>query len=163
MEPGAFPLLEQLVMRLVESIQKLPTPAVGASDALLRSILWLLYEDALHVGSGNTGQIAFQELKPALDLPMTAGQQEPTVAELARLCSMSSNTFRRRMEQCFGLAPKQFLLRKRMDRARQLLLETSYTVEAISFELGYRETSHFCRQFKKQVGISPSNYRTSNM
>jgi len=163
MAPVAFPLLEQLVMRVAESIQKLPCPAVGASDAILRSILWLLNEDSQHAGAANTGQIAFQELKPALDFPMTVGQHEPSVGELARLCGMSSNTFRRRMQECFGQSPMQFLLRRRMERAKQLLLETFYTVEAVSAELGYGETSHFCRQFKNYVGISPSIYRTSNM
>ena len=163
MEVADFALVEQLVMRLVDSAGKLPCLASGAGDAMLRTILWLLCEAPPKGGPANAGQIAFQELKPALEHRIAEGGREPSIGELSRLCGMSENTFRRRMQACFGLSPTQFLLRRRMERAKQLLLETSHTVEAVSAELGYGETSHFSRQFKAYTSLSPSVFRTSNM
>ncbi|MEI8312797.1 MAG: AraC family transcriptional regulator [Verrucomicrobiota bacterium] len=163
MEAADFSLVEQLVMRLVESVGKLPRLAAGAGDAMLRTILWLLHDGPLHGGPANAGQIAFQELKPALEHRIAGGEHEPSIGELSRLCGMSENTFRRRMQACFGLSPTQYFMRRRMERAKQLLLETSHTVEAVSAELGYGETSHFCRQFKIFAGLSPSIFRTSHM
>ena len=163
MEVADFALVEQLVMRLVDSAGKLPCLASGAGDAMLRTILWLLCEAPPKGGPANAGQIAFQELKPALEHRIAEGRREPSIGELSRLCGMSENTFRRRMQACFGLSPTQFLMRRRMERAKQLLLETSHTVEAVSAELGYGETSHFSRQFKAYTSLSPSVFRTSNM
>jgi AraC-like DNA-binding protein len=163
MEAADFSLLEQLVMRLVESVGKLPCLASGAGDAMLRTILWLLHDAPPHGGPANAGQIAFQELKPALEHRIAGGEHEPSIGELSRLCGMSENTFRRRMQACFGLSPTQYFMRRRMERAKQLLLETSHTIEAVSAELGYGETSHFCRQFKTFTGLSPSIFRTSHI
>lgn len=160
LRPHAFPLLEQLAIRLTNAVAHTPAPADGLSAALLRSLLWLLREDRRSGENHQVPHLAFQDLKPAL--ARAAGKTEPTVAALASLCGLSASTFRRRMRECFALSPKQFLLQARLERAKSLLLETSYTVEAIATELGYSEPAHLSRQFKKHVGMSPAIFRASH-
>lgn len=162
-EAAGFPLMEQLALRLTRAHARLPCPATGPSDALLRALLWLVREDRADAHPHGDGKIAFQELKPALNLAPSPGQPAPGLEVLARLCGMSASTFRRRMQDCFGQSPRQFLLHRRMERAKSLLLESPCTVEAIAAELGYGETSQFSRQFKKWTGVSPAAFRTSRL
>ncbi|MEO8206621.1 MAG: AraC family transcriptional regulator [Chthoniobacterales bacterium] len=161
MQLEGFPLLEQLMLRLTNSVPSLPYYADNASNALLHSILWLIREDGHRNDTLQSTGLAFQELKPALDYPFQPGKLSPGTEQLARLCGMTVNKFRRRIRLCFDQSPKQFFLQRRMEHAKILLLESPYTVEAITAELGYRETAHFCRQFKKVTGLSPGSFRTS--
>ena len=160
-EVEGFPLLEQMTMRLADAIPLSPARSRGLNDSLLRAVLWLIREDQRSADNLQAQHIAFQELKPALDYPAEPGRLEPTTTELAALCGMSPNTFRRRMQQYAGKSPKQFLLQRRMERAKRLLLESPHTVEAIAEELGYQETAHFSHQFKQLVGMSPVVVRAS--
>ena len=105
--------------------------------------------------------LAFQELKPALESLQSDGRPEQTVSALARSCGLSPGTFRRRMHALFKQSPKQYLLRRRIDRAKSMLLESAYTIEAIAVALGYGETAHFSRQFKQHTGLTPRYFRAS--
>jgi len=156
-----FPLLEQLAMRLIRSIPRLPCGENGLTDSLLRSLLWLCREGCPSAEPSVPRDLGLQELRPFVEHPFDDGVPPPATGTLAQLCGMSESTFRRRMAECFGMTPAQFLLQRRIERAKSLLVESPYTVQAIAAELGYGETSHFSRQFKKVVGISPAAFRTS--
>ena len=160
--PDCFPMLEPLALALTEGVSAVPGTAPPLPEAILRLMLWFLREGGPTGGVRGMAQVAFQELKPALDYPVRPGQREPTVEELAGLCGLSPSTFRRRMWECHGGSPKQVMLWRRMERAKGLLLESPYSVEAIARELGYSEPGHFSRQFKRLVGVTPAAFRTSN-
>ena len=55
----------------------------------------------------------------------------------------------------------EYLTRIRMERARQLLLDPSYTVKEISSMTGYADPNYFSRIFKKQTGMTPREFRES--
>lgn len=161
-EVRSFPLLEDLMLRLTNSVPHAPCWATGFSAALFRFILWLIREDH-HTGDNlQTPNILMESLRPAIRYRAPAHEREPGTPELARMCGMSTSTFVRRMRACYGLSPKQFLIHRRIERAKELLLESPYTVEAIAAELGYKEPGHFTSQFKEWVGVSPSAFRTSD-
>jgi len=48
---------------------------------------------------------------------------------------------------------------KKIEMAEQLLISTTMTIEAISFEVGYENTSHFIDAFKNLRGTTPARYR----
>jgi AraC-like DNA-binding protein len=161
-EVRSFSLLEDLMLRLTNSIAGTPCWATGFSAALFRFILWLIHEDR-HTGDNlQTRNIVMESLRPAVRYRLKPNEREPGTPELARLCGMSTSTFVRRMRACYGLSPKQFLIHRRIEHAKELLLESPYTVEAIAAELGYKEPGHFTSQFKQWVGVSPSAFRTSD-
>jgi len=158
----SFLLLEELMLRFTNSVPKVPCWVSGFSAVLFRFILWLIREDR-HTGENHqTRNIVLESLRPAIALTHQSLNREPRTAELARLCGMSTSTFVRRMHAGYGLSPKQFVIRQRIERAKVLLLESPYTIEAIAAELGYKEPGHFTWQFKKWVGVSPSAFRTSD-
>jgi len=161
-EVKSFLLLEELVLRFTNSVPKSPSCGDGFSVALFRFILWLIHEDR-HTGENLQGRnMLLESLRPAVRFIRETKSREPRTAELARLCGLSTSTFVRRMRAGYDLSPKQFIIRQRIERAKTLLLESPYTIEAIARELGYKEPGHFTLQFKKHAGVSPSAFRTSD-
>jgi AraC-like DNA-binding protein len=151
-------LLEELLLRLTQ-----PAPPVGRLTGyhrtLFQLILWLLREDR-HTGENlQSRNILLESLRPALKVLRESSGREPGTLELARLCGLSTSTFVRRMRAGYGVSPKQFIIRHRMERAKRLLRSSSRAVQAIATELGYREPGHFTWQFKKWVGVSPTEFR----
>ncbi len=162
LQPAGFPLLEPLALRLTRSVSNVPAPARGLSASLLLSLLWLIREDQGATEKLAASSLAYQDLKPALTHLETAGATGLNIAALARLCGLSTGTFRRRMQECFKESPKHVILRARIDRAKSMLLESAYTIEAIADALNYSEPAHFSRQFKQYTGATPTAFRTSH-
>jgi AraC-like DNA-binding protein len=79
-----------------------------------------------------------------------------TVDELARLTGRSLSAFKRDFYSVFETTPHQWLLRKKMDYAEQLLKKEKMKASDIYFMLGFNELSHFSSAFKKVKGIAPS-------
>ena len=60
----------------------------------------------------------------------------------------------------FGISPKQYIIQKKIETAKNMLLETDMSVKAISEMLHFADSHHFSNTFKKQTGISPMEYRS---
>lgn len=58
-----------------------------------------------------------------------------------------------------GFSPKDYLIYYRMRKAASLLMETNLSVETVAASVGYGDQFHFSKEFKKNVGTSPSVYR----
>lgn len=86
-------------------------------------------------------------------------QGEITVDLLCEKFSYSKNHIINLFKKEFGQTPIAYLNRIRLGRAEQLLITTSESAENISRGCGYRNYSHFYRQFVSQYGVSPENFR----
>lgn len=82
-----------------------------------------------------------------------------TVMKMASKLMLSQSRFAHIYEKFYGTTPIDDLIRMRIHAAQNALEFTQSTVCEIAYSLGYRNTTHFCRQFRKFVGISPSQYR----
>jgi AraC family transcriptional regulator len=58
-----------------------------------------------------------------------------------------------------GIAPHQYLVKLRVEKARKLLAQQTMSVEEVASRVGYADKAHFAAQFRKIVGISPKRYR----
>jgi len=61
-------------------------------------------------------------------------------------------------EQC-GMTFREYVIRRRVAKAKELLLSTDLSVEEIAAKVGYRNAKHFVEMFKEQTGMSPARYR----
>jgi len=82
------------------------------------------------------------------------------VGDLLRVIPMSRSSLERRFSQIMGRSPKEEILRARLNRAKQLLLETDFSLELIAEKLGLTHTEYFGRIFKKKMGITPAKFRS---
>ena len=74
---------------------------------------------------------------------------------------MGLSTLRRRFRLAIGQSLHEWVLQRRLARARQLLGETNRPIKAIAAELGYNDVFFFSNQFRQHAGVSPAAYRKS--
>lgn len=84
---------------------------------------------------------------------------EITLETLAQQAKMSVGNFIKAFRDAFHTTPYQFLLDRRIDRAKTLLLNTQRTVTEIGAMVGFSTPNHFATAFRHRVGVSPSSYR----
>ena len=79
--------------------------------------------------------------------------------ELARQIGMSYGYFSRCFHDLIGESFSDYCIRIRMEKAKELLKNTSDTIQTIAFSIGYHDEKYFSRIFKKNTGLSPSEFR----
>ena len=82
-----------------------------------------------------------------------------TVSELAEVACMSESTVYRYFRNEFGMTPLQFLTQERMERAQELLRNSSNNVTDVSAAVGFGSASHFINTFKEHIGQTPKQYQ----
>jgi AraC-like DNA-binding protein len=85
----------------------------------------------------------------------------PDYRQIAASCGMGLSTLRRRFRAATGQSLHEWVLQRRLARARQLLGETDHPIKAIAAQLGYNDVFFFSNQFRQHTGVSPAAYRKS--
>jgi len=85
--------------------------------------------------------------------------QPLTVADLARTAMMSSSHFSRRFRAAYDETPHAYLMTRRIERAKALLVATDLSVTDVSLAVGCSSLGSFSSSFASLVGCSPSDYR----
>ena len=86
---------------------------------------------------------------------------EPTL-NIDTICEagfMSPSGLQRVFLQHFGMSPKQYVIKLRMHKALQLLVENSLSVKEVAFACGFTDEKYFSRAFKEKYGYPPSQVR----
>lgn len=88
--------------------------------------------------------------------------QEPLqIEELAAGQGISSRFLRRYFTQETGMSCLDYIQALRLNKAKELLWETSKSVTEIALETGYGTPQYFSRIFRQEIGMTPSEYRSS--
>lgn len=82
-----------------------------------------------------------------------------TTERFAREVDISPASLNRKCRQVLGSSPQSFLTKRRILEAKRLLKFTRLSVSEISDDLGFTDTSYFCRYFKKSTSQTPAAYR----
>jgi len=78
---------------------------------------------------------------------------------LAEKVGVSQRTLIRHFKAELGTTPLTYLQNVRIETAKQILENTSLSLEQVIYQVGYRDISSFAKLFKKRVGVTPSVYR----
>jgi AraC-like DNA-binding protein len=84
------------------------------------------------------------------------------VAELAAMCGLSPSHFRYAFRQTIGAPPHQWLLEQRIEKAKDLLVNTTASLREVGLETGFPDQSHFTRVFSQRVKASPAAWRKAH-
>ncbi|OON64591.1 hypothetical protein B0920_03305 [Massilia sp. KIM] len=145
---------------------KLLSDAIGNSDPTAQ-----LYGDALSAAIAaklfEQGKVEKRyhcvlspiQLKDALSYLENAMPAKVELSALAKLAGLSQSHYCRAFKASTGLAPYQWQLRARVDRAKFLLLNTSQCLEEVADSTGFSDAAHFGRIFRKMTGASPVAWR----
>lgn len=100
-----------------------------------------------------------QNLKQVLDYIEVNLAEKIQLEDLAKISGMSVFYFARQFKQSMQIQPHQYVLRRRIERAKLLLRHPDYSITRIATECGFANPSHLSRHFHKIVGMSPREFR----
>jgi AraC-like DNA-binding protein len=106
-------------------------------------------------------QAHFGRLGPAIREIDSRFSEELSIVGLAKACGLSSTHFRRLFRDLLRMAPTDYVLALRIQRARQLLAVTGKSVAEVASETGFYDQSHFTKRFRDATGMTPIQYRRS--
>lgn len=105
---------------------------------------------------------SYHRLAKFLDFIDKRLDQPVRIADAADHASVSIDTLGRLVSDVFQVTPKQLLMKKRIDKACQLLDETTMSITDIASACGYSDHSAFTRQFRAATLTTPASYRMSH-
>ncbi len=156
------PVLQGLALSILPMIQEPGT----ATALLLEAIALAFHAHVIHrYGDGlgsetsvSTGLAPWQ-LRRACAFIDAHLCGDPSVSDLAGECRLSASHFARAFRQSTGVAPHRWIMKRRMERAKQLLLEGELDLVQVALTSGFFDQSHFTRTFGRSEGHSPGKWR----
>ncbi len=129
-------------------------------DALLKSLLIKISEcgfvRAIVQQNTDPHYSALMELREKI---YRTPQLKWNVDSMAADVNMSRSYFQHIYRETFGVSCISDVIAGKLEKAKELLSETSCTVSQVAAMCGYDNEEHFMRQFKKMVGMTPTSYR----
>ena len=85
----------------------------------------------------------------------------PTLSQMAAVAHLSPFHFARQFKRATGLPPYQYVILRRVERARQLLqTKAGVSLAEVAADAGFSDQSQFSKHFKRLVGVTPGQFRT---
>ncbi|MDR3202321.1 MAG: AraC family transcriptional regulator [Bifidobacteriaceae bacterium] len=113
--------------------------------------------------SAAADDVTYHGLARVVELVRTRLAAEPSRApastEMAAAAGCSVSTLDRHMRRVFGLSPRQFVLKQRMDRAMTLLSTTDLPIATVAEQAGFYDQPAFTRQLARLIGETPAQFR----
>jgi len=106
-----------------------------------------------------TGTLTSNQLRRALEFIREHLAENLPLAGIARSAGLSPFHFARRFKQATGLAPHQYLIRERVDRARHLLTHSATPLAEVAHQCGFCDQSHLTNHFRRILGMTPRRFR----
>ena len=88
-------------------------------------------------------------------------EEKISIESLADAFGLSMFHFARAFKQSEGVTPHDYLIRRRVKRAMELLASTDLPLSEIAVTVGFSDQSHCARRFREIVGVCPRDYRWS--
>ena len=105
------------------------------------------------------GGLAPWQLRQAKQILISRLDEPISLAELARACKLSPGHFARAFRQTTGQPPHRWLMVQRIEKAKQLLVESTLSLAQIAQKCGFADQSHFTRVFAQLIQSSPGHWR----
>ena len=145
---GIFDILE----RLWE--ERSPEMHVTAAEQLLK-LLWRLRCAAAGTGDVSSPvQRARQEIDRVFSAPLDLDR-------IAASVQLSRSRFQTLFKRETGVSPYEYHLRRKFEKAKELLLQSKMPIGEIARFLAFRDRFHFSREFRKRTGLPPAAFRRS--
>lgn len=157
LHPGVNELLVESYLRIIDEAR---TEAVGYQQVIVAQILQILSSATATTRRKEfEGTDILRIIEQAKCTLLEHANQAVNVEELASNLHVSYSWFRRMFRQYTGLSPAQYHLQLRINRACELLRNTTIPIAVIGRTTGFDSSYYFSRIFKEKTGYSPRNYR----
>ena len=154
-----FPLLASLVQNLYFLFLSGDRYRMEKEDLYARVVLYSIASGDEVPPEPNTPAATHYQLRQLQKALSDDPKSYPTVASAAAYVGLSASWFKHLYREYFGVSFSDNLIHIRLDRACKLLWSTDWTIERIAHEIGYSAETLFYRQFRRHMGMTPSEYR----
>ncbi len=134
----------------------------NAYQAVLSMVACLIYFHSLHADRREVGRSRSMtplRLHRVLDLVEANLPQPISLLDMAQAAGISAFHFAREFQLATGCPPHQYVVRRRIDRAVQLLTQTRLPIETIAREVGFYRAAHMSRHMRRVFGLVTSELR----
>jgi AraC-like DNA-binding protein len=163
--------LREVVVRVVTLLQaadqELGQTQEAAKSSIARAASLLLAE----IGHGEVILPRSDGTSPLLPWQVSRVREyiERNLSQAIRVSDLSTLVFRteahfsRAFKRSFGLTPHAYLLRRRIELASQLMLESNTPLSEIALTCGFNDQAHLCKRFREHTGATPAAWRRAQM
>ena len=108
------------------------------------------------------GVLSRRKLRTVVEYIMENLDGSPRLGQMAAVARLSPSHFTRRFKAATGLAPHQYVIARRVERAQHLLKsDDEVGLAEVAVRAGFADQSHFSFHFKRIVGVTPKKFRIS--
>lgn len=157
--------LASLYERTRLSFQQSPYPRLESLEAsgwarLLLHKLGLSNLDVLPARPQDLPEVIDRQIDQAIRWISLQFHQQISIDQMAATLGYHRAHLSKAFKQRTGLSPKQYLLKMRMDKAKELL-EGPLSIDQVASSVGFNDALYFSKQFRKYSGMPPSEYRAA--
>ena len=105
---------------------------------------------------GGLGPACLRRVKELVDAKI---EEELRIGEMAESAGLSTAHFSQMFRRSTGESPHQFVLRQRVERAKEMLRSQRMRILDVAIACGFKTQQHFARVFRRMSGVSPTEYR----
>jgi AraC family transcriptional regulator len=138
------------------------TYAEGVAIAILMRLLDLSTNSGRASGKRGGTPLPRWRIKRAVDYIEANLGESVTLAGIAEATGLTRMHFAAQFRAATGIRPHEYLLRKRIERARDLLLTSELSLVEVALSVGFQTQAHFTTVFKRFVGETPHRWRCAN-
>ncbi|MEX3646609.1 helix-turn-helix transcriptional regulator [Mycolicibacterium porcinum] len=155
------PLIHQLIERMNTVVDRDDVTARLLTETLTETLRLHLVDQFARGSAGGRRRsgLDHQTRDKVIEYLEYSLDAEISVAGLADLADMTVAEFTAAFAAAFGATPYQFVLDRRIQRAKRLLITTTKPITEIGMAVGFSTPSHFATTFKSRIGMTPSSYR----
>lgn len=129
------------------------------SEAVISHLLWVLFSK-LHETAAKDLPSAHTQALVRLHKKICNRPQAPwNITQMAEELHLSTSRLQTLYKQMFGISCMDDVIKRRLHRAKDQLKFTAKPIREIAENCGYNNVEHFCRQFRKQNGCTPGQFR----
>ncbi|RUT10320.1 AraC family transcriptional regulator [Dulcicalothrix desertica PCC 7102] len=160
--PGTFdPLIYGIGMSLKAELESSSPVSNFYIDSLANTLATHLLRN--YITCTDSRMVAVEESQhnfiQVIDYVEAYLEQPIELEELARIAGMSRFYFCRLFKKTIGLTPHQFVIKRRIERAKHLLFRSNLSISEIAVACGFANQNHLTRYFKRLTNVTPSVFR----
>lgn len=126
---------------------------IAAAEQLLKLLWHLRYPDS-----------GYKKYSPAVHLALRNidlhFETHPDLDAIAAEAGISRSHLQALFKKELGISPYEYHLQRKFEKAKELLLQSNLSIEAIAMQLSFHNRFHFSSEFKRRVGVPPGEFRS---